>query len=101
MSTNNTCANCGKGEECSGDLKSCTACKLVKYCNRECQIAHRPQHKKECKKQAAELRDEKLFKQPHNPKSVQSVCYLHHLLTIIRAWLSSHVVGSVSAMAVN
>ena len=36
------CANCGKGEESSGDLKACTACKLVKYCNRECQIAHRP-----------------------------------------------------------
>jgi len=55
------CANCGK----EGDnLKSCTACKLVKYCNRECQIAHRPQHKKECRRRAAELHDEKLFKQP-------------------------------------
>ena len=49
------CANCGKGEESAGDLKSCTACKLVKYCNRDCQIAHRPQHKKECKKRAAEV----------------------------------------------
>jgi len=37
---------------------------LVKYCSRECQVAHRPQHKKECKKRAAELHDEKLFKQP-------------------------------------
>jgi len=27
------CANCGKGEESAGDLKACTACKLVKYCN--------------------------------------------------------------------
>ena len=57
-STNNipTCANCGKSGE--GDdaiqLKSCAACKLVKYCSRECQIAHRPQHKKECKKIVAE-----------------------------------------------
>ena len=59
-----TCANCGKGEESAGDLKACTACKLVKYCNRDCQIAHRPQHKKACKKRAAELHDEKLFKQP-------------------------------------
>ena len=58
------CANCGKGEESAGDLKACTACKMVKYCNRDCQIAHRPQHKKECKKRAAELHDEKLFKQP-------------------------------------
>jgi len=59
-----TCANCGKGEEAGNNLKSCTACKLVKYCSRECQIAHRPQHKKECKKKAKELHDEKLFKQP-------------------------------------
>ena len=58
------CANCGKGEESSNGLKACTACKLVKYCNRECQIAHWPQHKKQCKKRAAELHDEKLFKQP-------------------------------------
>jgi len=57
----NTCANCGKE---GSNLKSCTACKLVKYCNRECQIAHRPQHKKVCKKRAAELHDEKLFKRP-------------------------------------
>ena len=40
------------------------ACKLVKYCSRDCQIAHRPQHKRVCKKRVAELHDEKLFKQP-------------------------------------
>ena len=59
-----TCANCGKGEEASIDLKSCAAYKLVKYCSRDCQIAHRPQHKKDCKKRAKELHDEKIFKQP-------------------------------------
>ena len=54
------CAACGK----EGDsLKSCTACHMVKYCNRECQISHRKQHKKACKKRAAELYDEKLFKE--------------------------------------
>ena len=58
------CANCGKGEEESHKLKHCIACKMVKYCNRECQIAHRPQHKKECRRRAAELHDEELFKQP-------------------------------------
>ena len=56
------CANCG--EEGRDGLKACTACKLVKYCNRDCQIAHRSKHKKACKKRAAELHDEKLFKQP-------------------------------------
>ena len=58
-----SCANCGKGEEAS-NLKSCSACKLVKYCSRNCQIAHRSQHKKACKKRAKELYDEKLFKLP-------------------------------------
>jgi len=57
------CANCGKGEESNEDLKACSACQLVKYCNRECQLAHRPQHKKECKKRAAELHEEALFKE--------------------------------------
>ena len=74
MSTNdNTCANCG--EENSGDLKACTACKLVKYCNRECQIAHRPQHIKACKKRAAELHDEALFKDPPPPEECP-ICML-------------------------
>ena len=59
-----TCANCGKGEEASIKLKACAACKLVKYCSRDCQSAHRSQHKKDCKRRAAELHDEKLFKQP-------------------------------------
>ena len=50
------CAACGK----SGDhLKACTACRLVKYCNRNCQISHRPKHKKECRKRAAELKHAK------------------------------------------
>ena len=69
------CANCGKGEECSGDLKSCAACMLVKYCSRDCQIAHRPQHKKKCKKRAAELFDEALFKEPP-PREECPICML-------------------------
>ena len=70
-----TCANCGRGEESTGDLKGCTACKVVKYCNRDCQIAHRPQHKKECRKRAAELHDEALFKQPPQNEDCP-ICFL-------------------------
>ena len=70
-----TCANCGKGEEDSATLKACTACKIVKYCNVSCQKAHRSQHKKECRKRAAELHDEKLFKQPP-PKDDCPICLL-------------------------
>ena len=76
MSTTSTCANCGKGEESGDDLKACTACKLVKYCNRDCQIAHRPQHIKACRKRAAELHDAALFKEPPPPHGDCPICFL-------------------------
>jgi len=57
--TNSKCAACGKEGD---DLKACTACHMVKYCNRDCQISHRKEHKKACKKRAAELHDERLLK---------------------------------------
>ena len=70
-----SCANCGKGEENSITLKKCGACKMVKYCSSSCQKAHRPQHKKECKKRAAELHEEALFKQPPPPEDCP-ICML-------------------------
>jgi len=60
------CASCGVAEADHIKLKDCTACYLVKYCSVKCQKEHRPKHKKECKKRAAELRDEILFKQPES-----------------------------------
>ena len=69
-----TCANCGKDEN-SGDLKACAACKTVKYCNRDCQIAHRSQHKKTCRKRAKEMHYEELFKLPP-PKEDCPICFL-------------------------
>ena len=47
----------------------------MKYCNRTYQVAHRPAHKKACKKHLAELFDEKLFKQP-SPNEDCPICYL-------------------------
>ena len=58
------CACCGIKEDDDIKLKRCTACYLVRYCGVKCQREHRPQHKEECNKRAAELRDEILFKQP-------------------------------------
>ena len=60
------CASCGKAEIDDIKLKKCTACHLVRYCSVKCQRDHRPKHKKECNKRAAELKDELLFKQPQS-----------------------------------
>ena len=60
------CASCGIAEVDDVKLKDCSACKLVRYCGIKCQRDHRSQHKKECKKRAAELHDEILFKQPES-----------------------------------
>ena len=51
------CGHCGR-EDNNADikLKHCTACYSVKYCSVDCQKAHRPKHKKECKKKASELK---------------------------------------------
>ena len=57
------CANCGRESSDDVKLKSCTACRLVKYCGVDCQRAHRKQHKKACKQRVAELRDEQLYSQ--------------------------------------
>ena len=67
------CAACGKGGD---NLKTCSGCKSVKYCNRSCQLAHRKQHKKICNKRAAELFDEALFKQPPCPRGDCPICML-------------------------
>ena len=72
MSMTDKCASCGEG---SDNLKACTACKIVKYCNVQCQKAHRSKHKKACREWAAELFDEALFKQPP-PNEECPICFL-------------------------
>eukprot|EP00984_Skeletonema_dohrnii_P001168 scaffold358_cov95-Skeletonema_dohrnii-CCMP3373.AAC.4 len=60
------CASCGIAQVDDIKLKTCTACKSVRYCSVKCQRDHRPQHKRACKKRAAELHDEILFRQPES-----------------------------------
>ena len=48
------CAACGKGGD---NLKVCTSCEQVSYCNAKCRKAHRSKHKKECRQYTAEIRD--------------------------------------------
>ena len=71
------CASCGTAGGEDIKLKKCTACHLVRYCGVKCQKEHRPKHKKECKKRAAELYDELLFKQPESSYNGDCpICYL-------------------------
>ena len=82
------CAACGKVGN-SDDMNTCNKCKEVRYCNAACKKKHRSKHKKKCDRRAAELFDEKLFKEvepeecpicmlpiPHgaNQISVESCC---------------------------
>ena len=60
------CASCGTTGGDDINLKRCNGCFLVRYCSVKCQKEHRPKHKKACKKRAAELRDELLFRQPES-----------------------------------
>ena len=74
------CANCGKE---GGDVtNTCNKCMSVMYCNAACKKKHRHKHKKECAEhvkraaeRAAELHDEKLFKQPP-PKDDCPICMI-------------------------
>ena len=74
-----TCANCGNE---GTNLNICNKCKAATYCNAACKKKHRSKHKQDCEKraaelavelhkgkleqerQAAELRDRELFKEP-------------------------------------
>ncbi len=48
-----SCACCGKTEGDGIQLRTCTACKSVRYCGVTCQRNHRPKHKKTCKMRVA------------------------------------------------
>ena len=58
------CASCGIAEIDNIKLKECDGCDLVQYCSDECKGQHTSEHAEACKKRAAELRDEILFRQP-------------------------------------
>jgi len=64
--TSSSCASCGIAKVDDIKLKECDDCDLVKYCSVDCERDHKSSHKEDCKKRAAELRDEILFKQPES-----------------------------------
>ena len=60
------CASCSIAAVDDIELNECDSCDLVQYCSDACRELHRPEHEEACKKRAAELRDELLFKQPES-----------------------------------
>ena len=80
------CANCGKE---GSNQNICNKCKAATYCNAACKKKHRSKHKEACERRvaelieeelererrAAELHDEKLFKQPP-PNEDCPICML-------------------------
>ena len=60
------CASCGIAEIDDVKLVPCDGCDHVRYCSDDCQRDHKSRHEEDCKKRAAELRDELLFKQPES-----------------------------------
>ena len=60
------CAACGIAEIDDIKLMPCDGCDLVRYCSDDCKNNHKLEHGEACKKRAAELRDELLFKQPES-----------------------------------
>ena len=64
---------------------------MVRYCSRECQLAHRSQHKQACEKRAGELYDEALFQDPPDPEECP-ICMLpmpfemNNILTQLCCW---------------
>ena len=92
------CANCGK--EGSDVNNICNKCKQVKYCNASCKKKHRHKHKKECEEhlrlaaeRAAELHDEKLFKQPPQYEDCP-ICFLR-LPSLVSGWRYMACCGKV------
>ena len=70
------CASCGIAELDEVHLKECDGCDLVSYCSDACQRDHRSEHETKCKKRAAELRDEILFRQPESHLGDCPICCL-------------------------
>ena len=66
VDTSSCCASCGVAEIDDIKLKYCDGCDLVRYCSDDCKGDHKSQHEEACKKRAAELREELLFKQPES-----------------------------------
>ena len=66
------CNNCGLTQpKATSTLKTCTRCRMVKYCNAECQKADRPFHKNDCHPLRAYFSDE-----------LDNEMYLNYLLDI-------------------
>ena len=105
------CANCGK-EGSSDNMNTCNKCKQVKYCNAVCKKVHKKKHKKDCEEYvrcaaeraaklrdeelriAAQLHEEKLFKQPP-PEEDCPICFQRLPRSVQTGWRYQSCCGKV------
>ena len=70
------CASCGVAAVDEIKLKECDGCDLVRYCSDDCKGNHKSEHEEACKKRAAEIHDDLLFKQPESSLGDCPICMI-------------------------
>ena len=76
-STNNSTASCAKCNTTAGHLKKCAKCKSTWYCGRPCQQGHWKEHKKECRRFAANAAEAPTGAAGNPFQAIQANTFLH------------------------
>ena len=94
------CGGCGRSAD---NLMCCSACRLIKYCSRDCQLSHRKAHKHECNKQKKILdRREQLNTNPNieyscarckSKSEIRYTTYTSASLPPVPEWVNKELCG--------
>lgn len=68
------CDGCQTGEQSHAKFKSCSRCKQVRYCSKECQMAMHATHKGPCKEKVAAMLEAQ-HREPQKSDSVVCGCF--------------------------
>lgn len=99
-------SECQNVERQPGQFSTCSRCKWVAYCSKQCQIGDWKRHKKECNTKATQKRadykeqnkDKSSLKYGQSQQLLVIVRYLHHYATVSKEMASTQ---TVDAMRVN
>lgn len=71
------CTQCGAKpitDESTVKLYRCSACRLVSYCSKECQLKHWPKHKEMCGKCTQEMKRMRKIESYRDANPMASIC---------------------------